>query len=79
VLKNRKTKTVYLVVLFTLYLKEDVNEDGSIKEGVIGGKLLNGPPKGVEGHVNDVAGNGEVRGDAEKRAPVQETSADDVD
>lgn len=31
VLKNRKTDTVYLVVLFTLFLKEDVNEDGSIK------------------------------------------------
>lgn len=31
VLRNRVTGQVYLVVLFTLYLKEDVNEDGSIK------------------------------------------------
>jgi hypothetical protein len=31
VLRNRTTKETYLVVLFTLYLKEDVNEDGSIK------------------------------------------------
>ena len=34
VLKNRKTGTVYMVVCFTLFLKEDVNEDGSLKEGV---------------------------------------------
>lgn len=33
-LKNRVTGVVYLVVLFSLYLKEDVNDDGSIKEGV---------------------------------------------
>ncbi|KAF3762128.1 DUF1769-domain-containing protein [Cryphonectria parasitica EP155] len=31
VLRNRTTKQVYLVILFTLYLKEDVNEDGSLK------------------------------------------------
>lgn len=37
-LKNRVTGVVYLVVLFSLYLKEDVNEDGTIKEGVDLGK-----------------------------------------
>lgn len=31
VLRNKVTGQVYLVILFTLYLKEDVNEDGSIK------------------------------------------------
>ncbi|PSR88786.1 hypothetical protein BD289DRAFT_407810 [Coniella lustricola] len=31
VLRNRTTKDVYLVILFTLYLKEDVNEDGTLK------------------------------------------------
>lgn len=31
VLRNKATGQVYLVILFTLYLKEDVNEDGSIK------------------------------------------------
>lgn len=30
VLRNKATGQVYLVILFTLYLKEDVNEDGSI-------------------------------------------------
>ncbi|KAI1432766.1 hypothetical protein GGR50DRAFT_672469 [Xylaria sp. CBS 124048] len=31
VLRNRTTGHTYLVILFTLYLKEDVNEDGSLK------------------------------------------------
>ncbi|KAK8132336.1 hypothetical protein PG999_000509 [Apiospora kogelbergensis] len=31
VLRNKSTGDTYLVVLFTLYLKEDVNEDGSLK------------------------------------------------
>ncbi|KAI0003476.1 DUF1769-domain-containing protein [Xylariaceae sp. FL0662B] len=31
VLRNRSTNDTYLVVIFTLYLKEDVNEDGSLK------------------------------------------------
>ncbi|KAK0665965.1 hypothetical protein QBC41DRAFT_305700 [Cercophora samala] len=35
VLRNKKTKQVYLVVLFTLHLKEDVNEDGSLKPAAI--------------------------------------------
>ncbi|KAK0385115.1 hypothetical protein NLU13_7593 [Sarocladium strictum] len=33
VLRNKKTGQIYLVVLFSLYLKEDINEDGSVKEG----------------------------------------------
>ena len=31
-LKNRKTNKVLFVVLFTLYLKEDVDEQGHLKE-----------------------------------------------
>ncbi|POS72717.1 hypothetical protein DHEL01_v208890 [Diaporthe helianthi] len=31
VLRNRSTGQVYLTILFTLYLKEDVNEDGTLK------------------------------------------------
>lgn len=34
VLKNRKTNEVLLVVLFTLYLNEDIDEAGNIKPGV---------------------------------------------
>jgi hypothetical protein len=40
VLKNRATDKVLFVVLFTLYLKDDVNEDGTLKEGVEGGKPI---------------------------------------
>jgi len=35
VLRNRSTRQVYLVVLFTLYLKEDVNDDGSLKPSAL--------------------------------------------
>jgi hypothetical protein len=38
VLKDRATNTPLFVVLFTLYLKEDVDEDGNVKDGVEGGK-----------------------------------------
>lgn len=31
VLRNKATGQIFLTVLFTLYLKEDVNEDGSLK------------------------------------------------
>ncbi|KAJ4292860.1 hypothetical protein N0V88_005518 [Collariella sp. IMI 366227] len=35
VLRNRSTGQVYLVVLFTLHLKEDVNEDGTLKPAAL--------------------------------------------
>lgn len=35
VLRNRATNQVYLVILFALYRKEDVNEDGSIKPAAL--------------------------------------------
>jgi hypothetical protein len=35
VLRNRATNDTYLVVLITLYLKEDINEDGSLKPAAI--------------------------------------------
>lgn len=34
-LRNKSTSQTYLVVLFTLYLKEDVNEDGSLKPAAL--------------------------------------------
>ena len=36
-LKNRLTNEVLFVVLFTLYLKDDVDENGHVKDGVEGG------------------------------------------
>ncbi|KAI8629757.1 DUF1769-domain-containing protein [Xylariaceae sp. FL1651] len=35
VLRNRATSDTYVVILFTLYLKEDVNEDGSLKPAAL--------------------------------------------
>ncbi|KAI1209305.1 DUF1769-domain-containing protein [Annulohypoxylon truncatum] len=35
VLRNRSTDQPYLVIVFTLYLKEDVNEDGSLKPAAL--------------------------------------------
>ena len=34
-LKNRATDTVLFVVLFTLYLKDDIDEEGNVKPGVM--------------------------------------------
>ena len=34
-LRNRATDQLYLAVVFSLYLKEDVNEDGSLKPGAL--------------------------------------------
>ncbi|GAO17899.1 hypothetical protein UVI_02030040 [Ustilaginoidea virens] len=33
VLRNKQTGETYLVVVFTIYLREDVNEDGTLKDG----------------------------------------------
>lgn len=52
------------------------------QEGVEGGKLLGGPPKGVDGHVDGDGPKVEThkKGDETKTpVPVEETSADDVD
>ncbi|PNY23092.1 Uncharacterized protein TCAP_06957 [Tolypocladium capitatum] len=35
VLRNRETSEVYLVVVIKLYLKDDVNEDGTLKQGAV--------------------------------------------
>ncbi|KAI2605563.1 DUF1769-domain-containing protein [Hypoxylon sp. NC1633] len=35
VLRNRSTNDTYLVIVFTLHLKEDVNEDGSLKPSAL--------------------------------------------
>ena len=40
VLKDLGSDKLLFAVLFTLYLKEDVDEDGNLKEGVEGGKPL---------------------------------------
>ncbi|KAK1996412.1 DUF1769-domain-containing protein [Colletotrichum falcatum] len=81
VLRNKVTGDVYLVVLFTLYLKDDVNEDGTLKAGADsskpGGRLA---PSNDEHEVHDEA---EALEEARKKlGPASheaETNADDVD
>lgn len=75
-LRNKTTGDVYLVVVVTLFLKEDVNEDGTIKDGVEG-KIIE-----HDGHdEEDKHDEEEVLKKAREElgAPHHETEADDVD
>lgn len=86
VLRNRTTSETYLVVLFTLYLKEDVNEDGTLKPSARPHKVEHH----VAGETSDAADDHEdhkVLEEASKKFKEMgvdkhdgpETSADDVD
>ncbi|KAJ8069998.1 hypothetical protein OCU04_000402 [Sclerotinia nivalis] len=78
VLKNRKTGEVLFVVLFTLYLKEDVDENGKLKDGVEGGKPFNQLPKKVaEKHTREK--NREEEGTEKKEEKVEKDTNDDDD
>jgi hypothetical protein len=85
VLRNRATRDVYLVILFTIHRKENVNEDGTLKELPTSDKPS--VPEDYE-HGEHDAGHDEEAALAEarkhlgpthpERAQV-ETSLDDVD
>lgn len=79
VLKNRKTDTVLFVVLFTLYLKEDVDEKGNLKDGVEGGKPFELMPREQaekhEREKNGIAAHAEII----ENEKLPDTSEDDVD
>ena len=84
VLKNRKTGTVLLVVLFTLYLKEDVDEIGNLKDGVEGGKPFYLMSKEQAEKHEKEKNEREMNGDAVYDEKVEshtfpDTNADDVD
>lgn len=87
-LKNRVTGVVYLVVVFSLYLKEDVNEDGTIKEGVDlnKGKQVTVGEDGTEESASSSSSEEEAKPAAkngvkvdDKKEEYGETNADDVD
>lgn len=87
VLKNRVDGTVYLVVLFTLYRKKDINEDGTIKEGVHLDEERpleeeevdeNGTDTDGEEQYESAEEGGQEEGKEEKGG-FRETSANDVD
>jgi hypothetical protein len=94
VLRNRATGETYLVILFTLYLKEDINEDGSLKQAAIEstGKQDSKTAAGIHKDAHDdhdenaalEAARGHFgarhgEGEDDKTPDQPETSADDVD
>jgi hypothetical protein len=58
VLRHRGTGETYLVIFFTLYLKEDVNEDGSLKPAALASTGKQDPDRAVAhgGHGKDTDG-----------------------
>lgn len=89
VLRNKTTGAVYLVIVFTLYLKEDLNEDGTLIEGA--------EPRPGDVDEDDDDDDDDDNGDGKESKtkydakavlakakeklgkPTRETSADDVD
>ncbi|KAI0512991.1 hypothetical protein F5B22DRAFT_282614 [Xylaria bambusicola] len=72
VLRNRTTEETYLVILFSLYLKEDVNEDGSLKPAALEATHEDKMLAVEAGKIDDA--------DVEKGKDVSENSKDeDVD
>lgn len=66
VLRNRSTSETYLVVLFTLYLKEDINEDGSLK------------PAALASHLPETEDNGDVKARETAREPVDQVALEEA-
>ena len=93
VLRNRSTSDVYLVILFTLYLKEDVNEDGSLKPAALeatakrsGGRAPGEPLEPIAADTEEPLDEAKMLDEARRRlsgveleGDVQATSDDDVD
>ncbi|CAG1991822.1 unnamed protein product [Fusarium graminearum] len=83
VLRNKETEEPYLVILFSLYHKDYVNEDGSLKEGAH--DSLNLPDKVDIQHDDEFGGEGAPKEATEQLGPKidekgnGQTSADDID
>ncbi|SPO02065.1 uncharacterized protein DNG_04738 [Cephalotrichum gorgonifer] len=72
VLRNKRTKDIYLVVVFSLYLKEDLEEDGSLKlpEAEAKARAATAGPRDLPGDEEEV----------DSKIPKEDgTSLDDVD
>ncbi|KAH9892203.1 hypothetical protein F4778DRAFT_751236 [Xylariomycetidae sp. FL2044] len=72
VLRNRSTGDTYLVILFSLYLKEDVNEDGSLKpaalQAMMEDKSMAKESGKIVGGDNEAKGRGKEEGDKDYEA-----------
>ncbi|KAK8072731.1 f-box domain containing protein [Apiospora saccharicola] len=82
VLRNKSTGDTYLVVLFTLYLKEDVNEDGSLKPEALASNTSQAPgattePSKAKDEPEDQAALEEARKKLEGLDTGKSTKADD--
>lgn len=74
-LRNKRTKDVYLVVVFSLFLKEDLNEDGTLRvpETEAKEKAANVKPQ------DEPEGDEGVDSEHEIVKRSSETGVDDVD
>ncbi|QPC73429.1 hypothetical protein HYE68_004181 [Fusarium pseudograminearum] len=83
VLRNKETEEPYLVILFSLYHKDYVNEDGSLKEGAH--DSLNLPDQVDTQHDDEFDGEGALKEATDQLGPKidekgnGQTSADDID
>lgn len=83
VLRNKETGEPYLVILFSLYHKDYVNEDGSLKEGA--DESLKLPDKADTQHDDEFDGDGALKEATEQLGPKidekgnGQTNADDID
>jgi hypothetical protein len=80
VLRNKATGEIYLVVLFSLYLRDDINEDGSVKEGAEerAAASVGHGPKEEDSH-NEEEALKEARQKLGAPQTEAETNEDDVD
>ncbi|KAI0456337.1 hypothetical protein F5B21DRAFT_468533 [Xylaria acuta] len=76
VLRNRTTGDTYLVILFTLYLTEDVNEDGSLKPAAL---KATREDKDIVKKAEKIADGDDADGNEMGAAPTCAGGDDDVD
>lgn len=82
VLRNKTTEEVYLVVVFSLFLREDIDEHGNLKEGaeqhIAGGDRTTTTAAADNEHTHDETEALKQARD-EFGTPHNETNEDDVD
>ena len=79
VLRNKTTGDVYLAVCFTIHLREDVDEEGNVREDAEVKGLGEVLPDVKDGEVDEERAFKEAREKLGPRHGETDTSADDVD
>lgn len=77
-MRNKETNETYLVVLFTIYHKDYVNEDGTLKDGAADSLLdqCKSPTPEDDGEHNEADA---IKAASDKFGPKISTNSDDVD